>query len=46
MEALNGAFYVQGAQSADDRDISDAAVLDIRTDTAPVNADPETGYIF
>ena len=40
-------FYVQGAQSADDRSVSDALpVLDMSTDTAPVNADPGMGYIF
>ncbi|MCL1874816.1 MAG: DEAD/DEAH box helicase [Synergistaceae bacterium] len=40
-------FYVQGAQSADDRNVSDALpVLDMSTDTAPVNADPGMGYIF
>ena len=40
-------FYIQGAQSADDRQISEALpVLDLKTDTAPKNADPGMGYIF
>ncbi len=40
-------FYIQGAQSADDKDIPEALpVLDIETDTAPKNADPGMGYIF
>ncbi|MCL1941242.1 MAG: DEAD/DEAH box helicase [Synergistaceae bacterium] len=40
-------FYVQGAQSAEDKNIPDALpVLDMSTDTAPANADPGMGYIF
>ena len=40
-------FFIQGVQSAKDRDISDALpVLDMKTDTAPKNADPGIGYIF
>ncbi len=40
-------FYVQGAQSADDKEIPDALpVLDMKTDNAPRNADPGMGYIF
>ena len=40
-------FYVQGVQSADDKDVLEALpVLDIETDTAPKNADPGMGYIF
>ncbi len=40
-------FYVQGAQSAEDREIPDALpVLDMETDSAPKNADPGMGYIF
>ncbi len=40
-------FYVQGEQSADDKDIPEALpVLDIETDAAPENADPGMGYIF
>ncbi len=40
-------FYIQGAQSSVDKDIPEALpVLDIKTDTAPKNADPGMGYIF
>ncbi len=40
-------FYVQGAQSAEDKDIQESLpVLDMQTDTAPKNADPGMGYIF
>ena len=40
-------FFVQGTQTADDRDIPAAlAALDEKTDTAPQNADPGIGYIF
>ena len=40
-------FYVQGDQSAADRNIPGALpVLDMKTDTAPKNADPGLGYIF
>ena len=40
-------FYIQGAQTADDRDIPGALpALDEKTDAAPKNADPGMGYIF
>ena len=40
-------FYVQGTQSAEDRNIPEALpVLDMKTDIAPENADPGMGYIF
>ncbi len=40
-------FFIQGTQSADDREIPNALpVLDARTDTAPQNADPAMAYIF
>jgi len=40
-------FYIQGAQTADDRDIPGALpALDEKTDAAPQNADPGMGYIF
>ncbi len=40
-------FYLQGAQSAEGRDIPEALpVLDGATDRAPKNADPGLGYIF
>lgn len=40
-------FYIQGAQSADDRNVVDALpTLDEQTDVAPKNADPGMGYIF
>ncbi len=40
-------FYVQGAQSGDDKIIPEALpVLDLKTDEAPKNADPGMGYIF
>ncbi len=40
-------FYIQGAQSAEDKDIPEALpVLDMETDMAPKNADPGMGYIF
>lgn len=40
-------FYIQGTQSAEDKNLPDALpVMDIQTDTAPQNADPGMGYIF
>ncbi len=40
-------FYLQGAQSAEDKNITGALpVLDIETDTAPKNAEPGMDYIF
>lgn len=40
-------FFVQGAQSAEDKDIPEAMpVLDMESDIAPKNADPGMGYIF
>ncbi len=40
-------FYLQGAQSAEDKNIPEALpVLDMETDIAPKNADPGMGYIF
>ena len=40
-------FYVQGEQSAEDRNVPEALpVLDLKTDIAPKNADPGFGYIF
>ena len=40
-------FYIQETQAADDRNIPGSlAVLDVKTDTAPKNADPGMGYIF
>ena len=40
-------FYVQGAQAAEGKDISGALpALDMKTDSAPRNADPGMGYIF
>lgn len=40
-------FYVQGPQSAQDKQVENALpVLDEATDAAPENADPGIGYIF
>lgn len=40
-------FFVQGAQSAEDKEIAGALpVLEEKTDTAPRHADPGMGYIF
>lgn len=40
-------FYVQGAQSAENKEICKALpVLDMSTDNAPKHADPGMGYIF
>ncbi len=40
-------FFVQGTQSAEDKDIPEALpVLDMESDIAPKNADPGMGYIF
>lgn len=40
-------FYIQGPQSAGEGNSPDALpVLDIKTDSAPINADPGFGYIF
>ena len=40
-------FYVKDAQAAEDKQISDALpVLEEKTDDAPANADPGSGYIF
>ncbi len=40
-------FFIRGPQAIDDNKTSDALpVLDVKTDSAPLNADPGLGYIF
>jgi len=39
-------FYVAGAQAAEDRNVPALPALDVKTDSAPENADPGMGYIF
>ncbi len=40
-------FFIQGEQSAADRDVPDALpILDEKTDNAPEHADPGMGYVF
>lgn len=40
-------FFIQGSQAAEDQDIPEAQeALDIKSDNAPLNADPGMAYIF